>query len=131
MGLMRVAVITAWSGRATVCVALALAATSCSRRISVDQVVALYHPEAAYPAAGFRQPRDASVVPPDLAPITFAWEQPAAPPKSWVILVEFEGSVRPMSFTSERAEWTPEPGDWEQIKKASLGKTARLSLIHI
>jgi Tol biopolymer transport system component/TolA-binding protein len=123
--------IKAWIGRATVCVALALAAISCSRRISVDQVVALYHPEAAYPAAGFLQPRDASVLPPDLAPITFAWEQPVARPQSWVILVEFEGSVRPMSFTSERAEWTPEPGDWERIKKTSLGKTARLTVLGI
>jgi Flp pilus assembly protein TadD len=123
--------IKAWIGRATVCVALALAAISCSRRISVDQVVALYHPEAAYPAAGFLQPRDASVLPPDLAPITFAWEQPVARPQSWVILVEFEGSVRPMSFTSEGAEWTPEPGDWERIKKTSLGKTARLTVLGI
>ena len=123
--------IKAWIGRATVCVALALAAISYSRRISVDQVVALYHPEAAYPAAGFREPRDGTVLPPDLAPITFAWEQPAARPQSWVILVEFEGSAKPKSFISERAEWTPAPGDWEQIKKASLGKPARLTVLGV
>jgi tetratricopeptide (TPR) repeat protein len=128
---MCVAEITAWMARATVCVALALAAVSCSRRISVDQVVALYHPEAAYPAAGFQQPRDGTVFPPDLAPFTFAWEQPVARPQSWVVLIEFEGSVKPRSFTSERAEWTPEPGDWEQIKKASLGRTARLTVLGV
>ena len=128
---MRAADMTVWMARATVCVALALAVVSCSRRSSVDQVVALYHPEAAYPAAGFRQPRDGTVFPPDLAPFTFEWEQPVARPQSWVVLVEFEGSVRPRSFTSDRAEWTPEPGDWEQIKKASLGKTARLTVLGV
>jgi tetratricopeptide (TPR) repeat protein len=71
------------------------------------------------------------VLPPDLAPVTFAWEQPVAGPQSWVILVEFEGGAKPRSFTSERAEWAPEPGDWEQIKKASLGKTARLTVLGV
>ena len=44
----------------------------------MDQVVALYHPEAAYPAAGFWQPRDGTVLPSDLAPLTFDWDQPVA-----------------------------------------------------
>ena len=131
MSPMRVAEIKAWIGGATVCVVLALAAVSCSKRTSVEQVLALYHEEAAYPSAGFRQPLDGSVLPLDLAPVTFAWEQPTTPPQSWVILVEIEGSAKSRSFTSKRAEWIPGPGDWEQIKKASLGKPARLTVLGV
>ncbi len=128
---MHVTEMAAWFCRATVCVAVALTAVSCSRPVSADKVAALYHPEATYPATDFREPRDGTVLPPDLAPLTFTWEQPVTPPQSWVILLEFEGDIRPRSFISERAEWTPEPGDWEQIKRASLGKTARLTVLGV
>ena len=110
---------------------LALAVASCSRRISVDQVLARYQPEASYPPVAFRQPAEGSVVPPDIAPITFTWEQPPPAPQAWVILFEGPRGTQPRTFTSEAAEWTPDPADWEQIKQESVGKTARITVLGV
>jgi tetratricopeptide (TPR) repeat protein len=128
---MRLAEMTVWLGRAAGSVALALVMVSCSRQVSVDQVLAIYHPETAYPATAFRQPLEGTILPPDLAPLTFTWEQPAASPQSWVILFEFADGARPRSFISERAEWTPPPADWEQIKKASVVKPVRVTVLGV
>ena len=128
---MRLAEIGVSVGRATFYVGLTVAAVSCSKRIWTDQVLALYHPEASYPAAAFRQPADGTVLPRDIAPLTFAWEQGGAGLQSWVVLLEVEGSTTPRSFASQRAEWTPESREWELIKTASLGKTARLTVLGV
>ncbi|HEY5911757.1 MAG TPA: hypothetical protein VJA21_14240, partial [Verrucomicrobiae bacterium] len=119
------------AARAIAWVAVAFAVTSCSERVSVDQVLALYRPAASYPGMALRQPQEGTVFPPDLAPFTFSWEQPGAAAQTWVILLEFDGGVGRMSFTSERHEWTPRPHDWERIKQASSGKAARLTVLGV
>ena len=71
------------------------------------------------------------MVPPDIAPITFTWEQPPPAPQAWVILFEGPRGTQPRTFTSEAAEWTPDPADWEQIKQESVGKTARITVLGV
>jgi hypothetical protein len=110
---------------------LAIALGSCARPIATNRVRAIYRPDASYPADAFSQPMEGAVVPPDMAPITFSWERSAAAPQSWVVLVELEGGTNPKCFATDHAEWTPEPGAWELIKKASVGKTARLTVLGV
>ena len=127
---MRLAEMIVWLSRVTGCVTLALAVVSCSRQVSVEQVLAVYHRETAYPATGFRQPLDGTVLPPDLAPLTFTWEQPAVPPQSWVILVEFSDGARPNSFVSGRPEWTPAPEDWDPEQQPADAHLGPDELLH-
>ena len=85
---MRAAELAARIGRAAFYVGLTVALVSCSDRISTDQVLAIYDPKASYPSAAFRQPLDGTVVPPDISPLTFSWEQSPAQPHSLVAPLE-------------------------------------------
>jgi len=119
-----------WTGSVTLCLAVALLGTSCAKRVSVEQTLAVYQPGASYPAAQFLQPQDGTVFPPDLAPFAFSWEISGPKPQAWVILIEFTNAPR-LTFTTERPEWTPARDDWEQIKQASREQAAHLTVLGV
>jgi tetratricopeptide (TPR) repeat protein len=113
---------------ALVLVALGLTATSCSRRLPVEQMLAAYQEQRSYPELTVRSPRNDTLFPPDIAPYPFAW-QDTTEADTWLILVEFSDDRPRLQFVSPRREWRPKPAEWREIKERSRDRRAKVTLI--
>ena len=113
---------------ALVLVALGLAATSCSRRLPVEQMLAGYQERGSYPELAVQSPQDDTLFPPDIAPYPFAWRD-TTQADTWLVLVEFSDDRPRLQFVSPRREWRPKPGEWREIKERSRERRAKATLI--
>jgi dipeptidyl aminopeptidase/acylaminoacyl peptidase len=74
-------------------------------------------------------PLDGTLFPPEIAPPTFRWKDDDQHCDGWLVSVEFDGGVEPVNALVEQLQWTPEPADWEAMKKRSVQKGARVTVI--
>jgi len=74
-------------------------------------------------------PLNETLFPPDIVSPTFRWDDSLSGANNWTIRFEFQGSSDPMEFRSTIMEWKPEKNDWETIKKNSLEKNARITIL--
>jgi len=76
-------------------------------------------------ALTIRYPLNETVFPPEgLAPV-FRWEDSSGA-ASWQITVTFHDAGEPLSAQVRSPEWTPNPAQWELIKRGSLEQDARV-----
>ena len=114
--------------RASAPLALGFLGISCAPRLPVEQILAGYQESRDYPELTFRCPHNNTLFPPEIAPCTFAW-QDAAKADTWLVLVEFPGDDRRLRFVSQRRDWTPQAQEWQEIKKRSRGKWAKVTVL--
>ena len=105
---MRVAKINFRTNALSALAGFCLVALSCSPRISLDQVLAGYRPNATYPEVLLRYPPDGVVFPPEIAPPAVLWEDKGAADR-WAVLIDFPDAAGRLSFLAEKASWTPGP----------------------
>jgi tetratricopeptide (TPR) repeat protein len=75
-------------------------------------------------------PLNDTIFPPDLAPPSFQWEDPAEEDgvQRWQIRLDFQDEEGPMEFSTGRSDWMPSGSDWRAIKERSLEKNVRMTL---
>jgi len=98
------------------------------RPLSPEDVLAAYQKGSGWSRLSVDYPLDGTLFPPEIAPPTFRW-QDGSGADSWLVSVEFEDGGDRLSAFTDAAEWTPSDEQWEQIKRRSLEKDARVTVI--
>jgi len=93
-----------------------------------EDILAAYRERSDYTHLSVRYPLDGTLFPPEIAPPTFRW-QDGSGADSWLVSVEFEDDGDRLDALTDAAEWTPSDEQWEQIKRRSLEKDARVTVI--
>ncbi len=114
--------------RALALVALGSLAISCTPRLPVERILALYQENRSYPQATFRSPQDGTLFPPEIVPCSFAW-QDATKADTWLVLVETPDDARRLCFVSPQKEWTPKAREWKDIKERAREKRAKVTVL--
>ncbi len=73
-------------------------------------------------------PHNETLFPPDIASPTFYWDD-KTDANNWILRIEFQGTNEPLEFQTVSMDWTPKRDIWELIKKRSLEKTAKLTIL--
>lgn len=72
-------------------------------------------------------PLEGTLVPRDLAPITFRWRD--EPGDKWRIQITFEAGGKNLDVVvTENPEWTPTVTEWEEIKQGSLNEPLQITV---
>ncbi|HPD46773.1 MAG TPA: tetratricopeptide repeat protein [Anaerohalosphaeraceae bacterium] len=97
------------------------------RRPGPDDLVAVYT-RGGVEQLTISYPFDGAVFPPEIVPPEFRWERTERADR-WlaVFQVQDEGDV--IHAFSEEPAWTPTEEQWEEIKRRSTGRTARLVVL--
>jgi len=114
-------------------VIVALVALVVTRRSSVKirKALAAYREDVSYSSIGVDYPLDRTLFPPEIVPPVFRWSDDNPQANAWVVSVSFEGRKRPVNSLRKQSQWQPKVGQWGYIKKHSLGKDARVTILGI
>ncbi len=67
-------------------------------------------------------PFEGAVFPPDIAPPTVRWEDPASASRQWTIAIDFAEDVAGLEFSSTVPHWTPTDQNWAHIQQHSVDR---------
>ena len=99
--------------------------------LRVEDILALYQDDAEYSRLTIGCPLDGTLFPPEIAPPTFHWKDDNSKSTAWLITIRFQQDKDRLNFLTHESQWTPEPGQWEVIKKQSLEKDAQVTILGI
>lgn len=74
-------------------------------------------------------PFDGTVFPPEIVSPTIRWDDAKTDATNWSLRIEFQDTGEPIEVQTTEMEWTPERELWESIKKRSLEKTAKFTVV--
>ncbi len=74
-------------------------------------------------------PLDETLFPPEIASPTFRWEDRRTSANAWLVTFQFQDNAAGMSFPCPTPVWTPSDEDWKTIKRNSLNKPAKVTIL--
>jgi len=86
---------------------------------------------AQYTGLTIRYPLNETLFPPEIVPPTFHWEDANSTSDTWLVTIKFQDDEVRMSFLVRESQWTPNPAQWEAIKKRSLEKQAIVTILGV
>jgi tetratricopeptide (TPR) repeat protein len=101
------------------------------RRPRIADIVAAYDSAARYDRLTIEYPLDETLFPPDIAAPTFRWIDSNGRADTYLVTLEFPGGNGRMNFFARQPQWTPPAAAWEAIKKQSLEKEARVTILGV
>jgi tetratricopeptide (TPR) repeat protein len=99
------------------------------RPVRAAAILASYQGSADYSRIKITYPQNETLFPPEIAPPTFRWEDGNRAAGRWLVHVEFADAQPPLNRVIREQGWTPEPRDWELLKKCSLERDARVLVL--
>ncbi len=76
-------------------------------------------------------PRTGTLFPPEIIAPTFLWKDKTGNADSWLVVAEIENEPRIVSPVVTRQEWRPSHEQWAVMKRLSLGKDMRITVLGI
>jgi len=111
-------------------VAIVLLSTSDERPLRSEDILANYQQDAEYSRLTINYPLDETLFPPEIVPPTFRWNDNSSS-DMWLVNIDFKDDEGDMNVLTNESKWIPEQGQWENIKKRSLEKDARVTILGI
>lgn len=102
-----------------------------THELSAEDVLTLYQDDGQYGDLDIGYPLDETIFPPEIIPPTFQWKDDHPKSRSWLVHITFQDAKNPVYYLCDEPEWTPNPEEWEAIKKQSLEKSAELVVIGV
>jgi Flp pilus assembly protein TadD len=99
--------------------------------IRVERVLASYREDVDCDSLSVLYPLDGTLFPPEIIAPVFRWQDPRLESNTWLVSFEFADGGPRTSFHSDLAEWTPARNDWEEIKRRSLARPAKVTILGI
>ncbi len=96
-----------------------------------EDILALYRDDAKYGSLTIGYPLDETLFPPEIVPPVFRWKDDNSSSGIWLISIRFRDDKPGMNFLTREPQWAPEPEQWEAIKKRSLEKDAKVTILGI
>jgi len=118
-------VVAAAGGLATVLIALRQPA------VPVDKILAAYEPDNEYGGLAIAYPLDETLFPPEIVAPTFRWEDRQGDSDTWLLVIEFQDGDDGMRFPCSTTQWTPSGEQWETIKRRSLERSAKVTVLGV
>jgi tetratricopeptide (TPR) repeat protein len=97
----------------------------------IENILALYKHDAHYNSLTIRYPLNETLFPLEIVPPAFHWEDANSTSDTWLITIKFRDDDKRMNFLVRETQWTPEPTQWEAIKKRSLEKQALVTILGV
>jgi tetratricopeptide (TPR) repeat protein len=120
-------------GISAVAVAIAVVILIASRKpeLRVEDILAVYEDEAQYSGLTIRYPVNETLFPPEIVPPTFRWKDSQPESYTYLVTIKFQDDEGRMNFVTHDPQWTPEARQWEAMKKRSLEKEARVTILSV
>jgi len=114
----------------TIVAAIVLLTTTYEHPLRAEDILARYQEDVEYGRLKIGYPLDETVFPPEIAAPTFHWEDDSSS-DMWLISISFQDENSRMNFLTNQYKWTPEQSRWQTIKKRSLEKDARVTILGV
>ncbi len=98
---------------------------------TAESILAAFHGPAEYGRLTVQYPLDGTLFPPDICAPTFRWKDDNGDCDTWLVSIEFEGGAERINTFARQSDWTPDPALWETIKKQSVQKRAKATIIGV
>lgn len=96
-----------------------------------DDLLAHYRDGTEYDTLTIHYPLDETLFPPEIVPPTFHWEDDNSKSNMWLVSIKFPDDEDRLSFVCQESNWTPPKEQWETIKKRSMEREARITILGI
>ena len=117
-------------GTTAIVVAIVLLTTSHEHRLGAEDILASYQKDVEYGRLKIDYPPDETLFPPEIVPPTFRWNDNSGS-DMWLVSISFQDNEGGMNVPASESGWTPEPEQWEAIKKRSMEKDARVTILGV
>jgi len=97
----------------------------------ITKALAAYREGASYGSIGIEYPLDQTLFPPEIVPPVFHWKDENPLANQWVISVSLASQQKPVNSLADEPQWQPKSGRWEFIKKHSVDKDAKITILGI
>jgi hypothetical protein len=97
----------------------------------VENSAAAYDEHARYADLALEYPRDGTLFPPEMVPPTFRWNDGTPGARRWLVRITLADGRPDLSFLVRRPRWTPQPQDWETLKRRSLEHEAQVVILGV
>ena len=120
-------------GMSAACIVVAVALLTICRTpdLSAEEILALYKKNETYGSLSIQYPLNETLFPPDIVAPTFRWDDEESGADTWLVTIRFQDDKDRISTLRGEPEWTPDPGQWESIKRRSLEKDAEVIILGI
>ena len=99
--------------------------------LQIDRILATYDENRQYGGLEIGYPLDETLFPPEIVAPTFLWEDSRGDSDAWLVTIKFQDGGAWMSFPCTTTEWTPSEERWETIKRRSLERNAKVSVLGV
>jgi tetratricopeptide (TPR) repeat protein len=117
-------------GAISIVVAIVLYTTRHKQTLRADEILALYQENAGYGKLTIEYPLDETLFPPEIVPPTFRWNDNSGS-EIWLVNINFQDDEAGMNVITNESRWTPEHQQWQIVKKRSLEKDARVTILGV
>jgi tetratricopeptide (TPR) repeat protein len=117
-------------GAISIVVAIVLYTNRHKQTPRADAILALYQENAAYSKLMIEYPLDETLFPPEIVPPTFRWNDNSGS-DTWLVNIDFRDNEDGMNIITNESRWTPEHQQWQIVKKRSLEKDARVTILGV
>lgn len=114
---------------AAIVVAAVLLVTLYKAEPSAEDILSTYRADAKYGSLTISYPLDETLFPPEIVPPVFQWKDNNSKSTEWLVTFKFQDDKPGMNFVAHEQQWSPEPQQWETIKKRSLEKDAGVTIL--
>ncbi len=97
----------------------------------IEDILARYQADAEYKSLTIRYPLNETLFPPEIVGPTFHWEDGSSKSDRWLLTIKFGDNENRINTIVHETQWTPEPEQWELIKKRSLEKQAVVTILGV
>ena len=100
-------------------------------RIRVGDILASHGKAPTCAELTLSYPQDGTLFPPESVPPLFRWSDGHSEADTWLVTVQFRDDEERLNTLARTPEWRPSDEQWETIKRRSLEKEARVTVIGI
>ena len=97
----------------------------------IEDILAACQGRMQYSNLTINYPLNETLFPPEIAPPTFRWKDNMTRSDTWLVTIEFQDDEGRLNFLTHEPEWTPKAKQWEAIKKRSLEKQAKVTILGV
>ena len=90
-----------------------------------------YREGTKYDTLTIQYPLDETLFPPEMVSPTFRWEEQHSKSNIWLVSIKFLDGDDRLNFICRESNWTPQKEQWETIKKRSMEREARITILGI
>ncbi len=100
------------------------------RPLRPEAILAAYRKQPQCERLSVDYPLDGTLFPPEFAPPTFRW-QDGDGAGAWLVSIEFQDGGQRLDAITQGPQWTPSEQQWEAIKRRSLDRDARVTVVGV